>query len=96
MKAKKDIKYGRNSKIKEDLRSEDAKVRITLFVDGDVLLKIRDEAKERKTKYQTLINQTLREVFLGKAGGKSIIEDLESIKKQVKLLERKFKRASSD
>ena len=43
---------------------EQHKVRVNMFVDGDVVLAVRKAAKNEGLKYQTLINKTLREIFV--------------------------------
>lgn len=54
----------------EDLKPENTKVRITAYIDGDILAVIKKEAeKAKKTKkgkygYQSLINDVLRDVFI--------------------------------
>ena len=60
----KDIEYGEKDAIDGVLKAQEAKVRINMFIDGDLLLKIRELAKQHNTKYQTLINQSLRKLFL--------------------------------
>ena len=60
----KDIEYGEKDAIDGVLKTQEAKVRINMFIDGDLLLKIRELAKQHNTKYQTLINQSLRKLFL--------------------------------
>ena len=38
--------------------------KITINLDGDVIKRVKDIAKDNDTKYQTLINEALRKVFL--------------------------------
>jgi len=65
-KTKKDIKYGN---VDVDSPSEwskkDVKVRITTFLDEDLLDAIKAEAVSQNKKYQTYLNERLREMFLG-------------------------------
>lgn len=64
MTTKRDIQYG-----KKDILDKDAfdpkkvKVRITTFVDEDVLIMLKDYAKKRDSKYQTVLNSLLRAFF---------------------------------
>lgn len=58
----KNINYGKKDILDEDeFTSDNVKVRITTYVDLDVLEALKAEAKNRKQKYQTILNQKLRE-----------------------------------
>ena len=46
------------------------KVRITMWVDGDVILAARAEAKGVNKKYQTLLNERLRDAFISQGQNK--------------------------
>ncbi|MBF0315614.1 MAG: hypothetical protein HQK52_19495 [Oligoflexia bacterium] len=50
----------------EDMNPRNFKARINTFIDLDVLDEIRKQAAEKGLKYQTLLNLTLREVFVTK------------------------------
>lgn len=54
----------------KNIDPKNAKVRITMWVDGDVILAARAEAKAAKKKYQTLLNERLREAFVSQINGK--------------------------
>jgi hypothetical protein len=57
----KKIRYGKKDLIGEhDLEDKNVKVRITMWVSMDVLKGYKKLAAERGTKYQTLMNETLR------------------------------------
>ena len=58
-----------------------AKVRVTTFLDSDVLEALRKTARSSGTKYQTLLNQLLREALIGDS--KTILERLERLEKAV-------------
>jgi uncharacterized protein (DUF4415 family) len=58
------------------------KVRITIMVDGDVLLAAKELARRNHTKYQTLINHELRKVFLD--------DDAPSVEDRLSRLEKMF------
>ncbi|HMS43109.1 MAG TPA: BrnA antitoxin family protein [Pyrinomonadaceae bacterium] len=58
---------------------KEAKNRITIYLDADIVEHFKKEAEKSKTGYQTLINQTLREKIDGsrtKTGADEIIEKL--------------------
>lgn len=75
---KKDIEYG---DVEVDLpstwNSSETKVRITTFLDEDLLIKIKEEAKAQGKKYQSLLNERLREVFMGEEGLETRLKKLE-------------------
>lgn len=58
-----------------------AKVRVTTFLDSDVLEALKETAKKSGTRYQTLLNQLLRASLIG--GERTIIERLERLEKAV-------------
>jgi len=60
MKNKKDIKYGNVELDPDEFLPQNVKVRITTFVDQDILDKLKEIAEEKKVKYQTLLNSVLR------------------------------------
>ena len=75
---KKDIQYG---DVEVDLpstwNSSETKVRITTFLDEDLLIKIKEEAKAQGKKYQSLLNERLREVFMGEESLETRLKKLE-------------------
>lgn len=75
---KKDIQYG---DVEVDLpstwNSSETKVRITTFLDEDLLVKIKEEAKAQGKKYQSLLNERLREVFMGEESLETRLKKLE-------------------
>ncbi len=66
--AKSKIRYGKKDLLSPgDLDPKNAKVRISLFVDGDVLMAFKDAAKNTSHgEYQTLMREKLREAMFGK------------------------------
>lgn len=58
-----------------------AKVRVTTFLDEDVLKALKETAQSSGTRYQTLLNQLLREALIGDTG--TILERLERLEKAV-------------
>jgi len=88
MSNKSEIKHAKKDKLDDSyLLPENAKVRVNMFVDGDVLKVVREEALKQKTKYQTLINQTLRQVFCGKDSPLKIREKVDELTKRIEHLE---------
>ena len=78
------IRYGKVDVSPEEFEPKNVKERITIFIDQDVLDLFRIKAEKTGLKYQTLINQALRE-----ATQKPSIED------RVEALENKIKKIAS-
>lgn len=62
---KKKISYGNVSLPEDAFNPRETKFRVTMFIDLDILDKVRKLAKERGMPYQTYINQILRDTVLG-------------------------------
>lgn len=63
------IRYGKESLLaNEDLDPKKAKIRISIMLDGDLLAAVKTAATLGHKKYQTLINETLRDEFLPSRG----------------------------
>lgn len=76
----KKIKYGKKDLLGSDtFNPKTAKERITIWLDEEVLDIFREKAKEESTKYQTLINQVLRQ----SAFKPSLVERIEQLEKKV-------------
>src|SRR3989338_8354606 len=76
----KKIKYGKKDLLGSDIfNPKTAKERITIWLDEEVLDILRERAKEEGTKYQTLINQALRQ----SAFKPSLVERIEQLEKKV-------------
>ena len=75
------FKTGKVSKIPQDeFAPKNVKIRISMFVDGDVLEAAKKSAKQRgDIGYQTLINQKLRELFLDEESVEDRLARLEKI-----------------
>ena len=56
--------YGKDDLIESDLSTREAKIKVTIYLDGDLLLEVRRQAKKLGKKYQTLVNESLRDMFL--------------------------------
>jgi uncharacterized protein (DUF4415 family) len=61
----------------EDLRSENVKIRVNMFMDLDVVEHFRKLSKDKALGYQTLINQALREYVSGLKSLERRVEELE-------------------
>jgi uncharacterized protein (DUF4415 family) len=66
-----------NTAIEKSLR--EAKNRITIYLDADIVEHFKIKAEQSKTGYQTLINQTLREKLDGLQTGKKSDELIERL-----------------
>lgn len=78
----KKIKYGHEDYGPDEFDPRFSKVRITTFVDLDILDEIRRLAKKKGEKYQTLLNKLLRESVFPE---KKTFKDLEE---RILILER--------
>ncbi len=82
MKSKKNnIKYGNVEVDLKNVAPEEIKVRITTFVDSDILQALKVQAKELGIGYQTFLNTFLREALLKEPG---VITRLIRIEKALK------------
>lgn len=76
MTTKRDIQYGTKDTLDDDVFDpKKVKVRITTFVDEDVLMMLKDYAKKRGGKYQTVLNSLLR-MFFDKPTRKNKVQGL--------------------
>lgn len=81
---KKDIVYGDVEISEEDLKIENAKIRVNTWIDGDIVQELKKRAKLENTKYQTLLNNLLRaSVFKKNASLEDILERLGKLEKKV-------------
>ena len=81
-KNKKKISYGKVDLSEDEFEPQNVKERITIFIDQDILDGFRSKAKVEKTKYQTLINQALREA----CQNPSLEDRVEALEKTLKKL----------
>lgn len=58
----------------DNLGNDPLKMRITTWVNAEVITEIKKQAKKKKIGYQTLLNQKLRELFLGQKKEKDDLE----------------------
>lgn len=61
----------------DDVRSENVKIRVNMFMDLDVVEHFRKSSQETGLGYQTLINQALREYVSGRKSLEKRVEELE-------------------
>jgi len=72
------VKYGKKDLLSEsDLDPKNHKVRITSFIDGDILVELKARAEQQGTKYQTLLNQILRQALKDSANMADRLKKLE-------------------
>lgn len=71
-KANKKISYGKVELEGTPFDPKQSKVKITTWVDADVLLALREQAARNGSKYQTLMNHILREAV---SSGRGTLED---------------------
>jgi len=61
----------------EDVKPENIKIRVNMFMDLDVVEHFRKLSKEKGLGYQTLVNQALREYVSGLKSLERRVEELE-------------------
>jgi uncharacterized protein (DUF4415 family) len=84
MKSTKNIKYGAVEIAKNDLSPENVKIKVTTFVDQDVLRVLKERAAAEGVGYQTLLNRTLRQSILGEKSLPDRVKVLELDIKKIK------------
>lgn len=71
------ITYSNKDKLSQDeFEKRNTKVRITTFIDIDLLECLKEEAAVTGKKYQTLLNEKLREILLEEKTIKSTLSDI--------------------
>lgn len=86
-----DVVYG-DVEIEGELRMEDAKVKISLYLDGDLLLELKKAAEKEGEKYQPFTNKLLRKVIMGESKG-PLADRVAILEKEMKKLIKKRDRA---
>lgn len=77
---KKDIAYGdKDFESPQDWDKKEVKVRITTFLDEDLLETIKAEAAKQNKKYQSYLNERLREIFMNEESVETRLRRLEKI-----------------
>lgn len=74
------IEYGDVDVDFSNLQRQDIKMRITTYIDLDVVEKLKEHAKELGTGYQTYLNSYLRESILNEPG---VLTRLKRIEKAI-------------
>lgn len=70
-------KYSEKDKLSSDeFEKKNVKIRITTFIDLDILEKLKEEAALSGKKYQTLLNEKLREFMIEEDSIKSKLSDM--------------------
>ncbi len=83
------IIYSKKDKLSNDeFEKKNTKVRITTFIDVDVLEQLKAEAATTGKKYQTLLNEKLREIVFEEETIKSTLSD---INKRLTMVEKRIK-----
>lgn len=59
------VSYGKVELDDDEFAPEHTKIRVTTFIDHDVLQELKKTAKKERIGYQTLLNRKLREVVFG-------------------------------
>ncbi len=79
-KNKKDLKFGDKAfESPQSWEKKEVKIRITTFLDEDLLEKIKTEAKKQNKKYQSYLNERLRELFMDEESLESRLKRVEKI-----------------
>lgn len=94
MKKNKNIEYGNVELDSDEFDAKQTKVRITTFVDFDILERLKSEAKREGVGYQTLLNQKLRELVLGESASNAYQDSVKEILERLKKLEKSIGKAS--
>lgn len=81
---KKDIVYGDVELDHDEFDPKYSKVRITTFIDLDVIESLKKKAKKQGRGYQTLLNEILREKVMGEKAS----NEMELFQKLINRIER--------
>ena len=71
----------------EPVTDDEVKIRITTWIDADILHSLKKEAEKRKIGYQTLLNQRLRS---------AVLNEEDPLQVRVEKLEKAMKRLSKN
>jgi uncharacterized protein (DUF4415 family) len=81
--------FNKEDKIeKDEFDPKNIKIRVTTFIDLDILEALKKEAARSGKKYQTLLNEKLRKTIFEEESIKSVLFSLE---KRLTIVERKIK-----
>ncbi len=83
------LKYSKKDKLVEDeFDKKNTKIRITTFIDIDLIEKLKEEASQTGKKYQTLLNEKLRQILMEEEKIKTTLFNLD---KRLKIVEKRIK-----
>jgi uncharacterized protein (DUF4415 family) len=83
------LKYSKKDKLVEDeFDKKNTKIRITTFIDIDLIEKLKEEAMQTGKKYQTLLNEKLRQILMEEEKIKTTLFNLD---KRLKIVEKRIK-----
>jgi len=81
------IQYGKKDVLKDsDFKNENINTRISIVIPENIIMKLKKEASENATGYQTLINKILRDYVNGKDSLEKRVEKIEMILKAKKAI----------
>ncbi|MCB9229657.1 MAG: BrnA antitoxin family protein [Deltaproteobacteria bacterium] len=64
----------------KDFEPQNVKQRVSIMLDSDIITAARNQAQSRGTRYQTLINEVLRQILIdGNSANKEVLELARSI-----------------
>jgi uncharacterized protein (DUF4415 family) len=78
-----DIIFGNVTSTAEELSLKNAKVRVTMFIDLDIVQGYKFLAEQRASKYQTLMNQKLRDALDVEMGKDDILTRIKKLERMV-------------
>ncbi|HMB01790.1 MAG TPA: BrnA antitoxin family protein [Spirochaetota bacterium] len=83
----KNIKYGKTDILsKNEFDTKNTKIRITTFIDLDILNALKSEADKNGKKYQTLLNEKLRHALFDE---NNIHDEIMKLAKRLSKIEKK-------
>jgi len=87
---KNNITYGKKDRLSDDeFDSKRTKIRVTTFIDLDIIEKLKEEAKSTGKKYQTLLNEKLRQYVFEEETNQTTLSNLDkrlsSVEKRLKV-----------
>jgi hypothetical protein len=67
----------------DEIDIQGAKIRVTMMIDYDLVRAYKELAKKKGSKYQTLMNQKLREALVQEDAADSLVERVQKLERQV-------------
>lgn len=69
---------------KSYLDRKNLKVRVNCYIDGDIVQKLKEEALSQGAKYQTLLNDKLRQIVIGdRVDPNELLRRIEELEKRL-------------